>query len=125
VRLDDLRTFSRLFLSRTYRTHNEAQLQLELDAILRESGLDYTREHTFPGRVGRVDFLVRLPAGHVALEVKVQGSFGAVVRQLIRYADCAEVQGVLLVTTLARLTAIQDILCDKPSYAVRLPGGCF
>lgn len=70
----------------------EAQLQAGVAEALGE--LVVTREHQLGN--GRIDFLCH---GGIGVECKVDGSPSAVLRQLIRYADFAEVHGLLLVTS--------------------------
>jgi hypothetical protein len=78
----------------------EAELQNGIDRVLRASTYQYTveREHRIEG-VGRLDFLVN---GCIAIEVKVDGSAAALMRQVARYASCEEIAGILVVTNRAR-----------------------
>lgn len=64
------------------------------------------------GAHGRPDFFVG-PTGE-AIELKVQGGFSAVMRQLLGYAMHAETQSLLLVTTRAAHRDMPPILNGKP-----------
>lgn len=90
------------------RVCNEVELQAWVGRILTAHGVAHQRERALPG-VGRPDFLV----GRVAVEVKVDGSRMALLRQVLRYATCPEVGAILVVTT--RLAhRLPATLQDKP-----------
>jgi hypothetical protein len=103
---------------RRYTWPNEYQLQDELAPVLADTGLPVAREHQLPG-VGRLDFYV----DRIAVEVKVKGSVTEVIRQLGRYAKCDDVDGILLVTTVAHHTRIPHAVFTKPVVVVPLLGG--
>lgn len=91
---------------------NEAELQEGLAEHL----------HDFaPGRevelnaTDRIDFLL----DGIGIEVKVQGSRAAVLRQLHRYAQSPSVQGLILITCRAR-HSMPETLNDKPLLVVNL-----
>jgi len=104
------------------RSRSEKVLQAAIHELLTEAGLDLDviREASLTER-DRVDFLVR----SVALEVKVDGSPNAVLRQLHRYAQSDRVGAILLVSTRARLTQLPCSLNGKPVRALHLIGGAF
>jgi hypothetical protein len=57
----------------------------------------------------RIDFLV----GAVGVEVKIGGSRADVIRQLHRYAQCDQIEALLLVTTRVR-HEMPDTINNKP-----------
>ncbi len=73
---------------------SESQLGDIVEAILREAGVAFTREHRFPDG-GRVDFLV----GRTGVELKINPSGLAVWRQLHSYAE--HVDALILLSTKA------------------------
>lgn len=76
---------------------DEKQLQAAIAEALDEVGIVYSREHTLgPGDC--VDFLVD---GKVAVECKLRASKRQIYRQLLRYADSADVECIVLVTNTA------------------------
>lgn len=76
------------------RAANEAELQAILWDHLQAIDRRTVREHVLT-RADRIDFLL----GRVGIEVKVKGSSADVTRQLWRYADSPQIDGLLLVTT--------------------------
>lgn len=83
-------------------TGPERDIQEAVATILDGAGLKYVREFEM-GKANRIDFLIDEGVG---LEVKVQGSPSAVVRQLFRYAEREEIKAMVVVSTRVRTTAI-------------------
>lgn len=100
--------------------HDEHALYAGLSHVLGEAGFLFEREHRLDGK-SRVDFY--LPSPRLVIEVKVQGSPAAVLRQLTRYASHPTVDAILLITTLAKLARIPDSIGGKPAGAFRIAGG--
>lgn len=71
------------------------------------------REHRLSER-DRADFLV----DGVAVEVKVDGSLGAVTRQLFRYARHETVKAIVLVTSRAKHLRMPRSMVGKPVRTV-------
>lgn len=72
----------------------------------------------------RPDFLVTLDGCTVAVEVKVQGSFNAILGQLARYAAHATVDAVILASGRRTLLAgVPAVLHATPVAVVYLGGG--
>lgn len=89
----------------------EEHLQDAVEQVLRELRVEYRREF-YLGEVGTVDFLV---AGGIAVEIKIKGQQGAVLRQLYKYATAEAVSGVLLVSTRpAHVRHMPEEMCGKP-----------
>lgn len=100
--------------------HDERELQVGIAAVLAEAGITFERERRLDEH-NRVDFY--LPDTRLVIEVKVQGSPMPVLRQLWRYCKHHDVDGILLVTTLAKLARIPDSIAEKPARAFRIAGG--
>lgn len=84
----------------------ERALQDVVASVLSEAGISFRREEAIAqdrlfGKGNRPDFMV----GGVVVEVKVDHSGPALVRQLARYADVEGVTAIILVTTSRRLAA--------------------
>lgn len=95
-------------------TAREEQLQDAIEDVLRKEGIGYVREAGL-GSAGRVDFLVE----GVAVEVKIKGGSGDVLRQLYRYAGREEVTGILLITTkVSHVRGLPETMRGKPVWAV-------
>lgn len=103
----------------SFTTHDERSLYLSLEEALTAGGVVYLREHVLGPR-SRVDFYV--PATCLAIEVKVQGNPGPILRQLTRYGEHESVTAILLVTTLAKLARIPESISGKPARAYRVAG---
>ncbi len=95
---------------------NEADLQDGIEEVLTAKGFSFKREHTLVG-AGVIDFFL---AGGIGVEVKVKGSPILVTRQLLRYAECAEVKELVLVTARSRLGDLPDTLRGKRVTVVSL-----
>lgn len=106
--------------------HDEHALYVGLEEALTKGGVAYEREKplTTKGRItSRLDFY--LPEDRTAIEVKVQGSPGDILRQLERYQRDEAVDGLLLVTTVSRFTLIPDMIEGKRAMAYRIHGGFY
>jgi hypothetical protein len=102
-----------------YRCTDEKELQEAIAAMLDQAGFDFEREKCL-SKASRVDFW--FPDG-VALEVKTEGAYTAVLRQLHRYAEHPDVRAVILATTRELHRRMPESLCGKPVHVVMLPAG--
>ena len=100
-----------------YRSLHELGVQAGIAEVLRTAGIDFTTEEKLDTK-SRIDFL----AGVIGIEVKVDGTWPDVQRQLIRYAKHDRVQGLLLATTRHKHT-MPETLEGKPLRVVILRGG--
>ena len=100
-----------LVLRYKFQFDNEKDLQHGLELVFaKEAGVGFRREVPLT-KADIVDFLFD---DGVAVEVKVKGSWPLVLRQLLRYAECAEVKAVVLVTSKIRLGILPTLLRGKP-----------
>lgn len=110
---DALRRVATVFQRYRLRWRDEIALHDLLEQLLREGSVACEREHRLvvgAKSVGTVDFYVTqvpevVPAVRLGLEVKVQGAFADVLRQLQRYALSGCLDGILLVSTRSTLAA--------------------
>lgn len=101
----------------------ESALQKGIAEALKALGLTFEREARL-GQRDRIDLLVGAPSdARLGLEVKVQGAFPAVVRQVQRYLAHPEVSGLLLVTTRAGHTELPSTLGGKPVAVLHVSQG--
>lgn len=80
-----------------FRTTPEKSTQLDVEQYLKASGMNFEREkrlseHDIP------DFLIQSQYGGIVLEVKTKCSRMTIYRQLERYAEHKEVDGLILLT---------------------------
>lgn len=98
---------------------NEKELQQGIETALLGGGFAIRREvHLAVGDVP--DFIV---APGVCVEVKIAGGLSALTRQLHRYAQHAEVESILVVTSKATHCGVPALLNGKPVVALLLRGG--
>lgn len=96
---------------------SEADLQEGIEQVLRGCGVEFRREVRLT-RQDRIDFMV----GRVGLEVKTGGSISALTRQVHRYAQLDEVDAIVVVAGLERLTDLPGVINGKPVRVVRMIG---
>lgn len=98
---------------------NEDSLQASIEEALKAAGLEAEREVRLPGKLGRIDLM----SGTVGIEVKVDGAWSTVVRQLIRYANAEQITELVLVTNRARHHHLPPVMNGKPVHLVSLIEG--
>ena len=97
---------------------SEDALQRGIAQVLSAAGISFKREVPLT-RYDRIDFLV----GPIGIEVKADGSLSALTRQLFRYAQADQLDGLVLVTTKTRLAKVPRSLNEKPIVVVATMGG--
>jgi hypothetical protein len=97
---------------------DEDAMQRGISLALDREGVKHQREV----RRGsdRIDFVV----GRVGIECKVDGSTSALTRQLFRYSEWAELDELLVVTSLDRHRSVPSEINGKP-VTVHLARGMF
>jgi hypothetical protein len=114
-------TIDVLALLRSHRLScgSEAELQVAIMDLLEQHGVEFQREHRL-NRADRIDFFL---ADGNGIEVKIDGSAPALIRQLHRYAQHDSIQGLIVVTSRARLTQMPSEINGKPIEVVSLMEG--
>jgi ribulose-5-phosphate 4-epimerase/fuculose-1-phosphate aldolase len=102
---------------------NESDFQEGVSRVLERNHWLFYREHDLGRTFGRIDFF--LPDAKVGIELKVQGSPTAVLRQLHRYALSPKIHALILVTGRSRLAGVPQTLNGKPVLAVAIWSGQF
>lgn len=97
---------------------SEDDLQAELLRALTEHGIPATREHHLSDGRSRID----LWADPIAIEVKIDGGWADVTRQLTRYAHCPEVTELILISTRVKHHAVPSELVGKRVHLFSLIG---
>lgn len=97
---------------------NEDTMQRAVASALDLGGFRYERECRLNAK-DRIDFLT---VDGIGLELKVDGGANEVARQLIRYAECDQVRGLVLITTRSKHGRLPSTLLHKP-LTVYLQGG--
>jgi hypothetical protein len=92
------------------RVQNESELAEIVARVFTEAGLPFEREV----RLNERDRIDMLGHGGVGIEFKIDGSAANLIRQLDRYASCAEISSLLVVTTRRRLASLPNSLREKP-----------
>jgi hypothetical protein len=99
-----------------YSFSTEEELQAGLAKALDTSGISFRREVILSKR-DRIDFMLD---GGVGIEVKIDGSISALTRQLFRYADLPEINGLLVVVSANRLANLPTEINGKPVHRIRI-----
>jgi len=110
---------ARAAATRSLQFNNEDDLQLGVADALADVDITATREVRLSDGVSRIDLL----AGTVGVEVKIASSGPTVLRQLARYAECPEIDALVLVTTRAAHSYMPLTLNGKPLIVCSLIGG--
>ncbi len=121
--MDDEMTLRRIrneLRRQQFRHADEAELETGIETVLAGLGLPVQRQVRLDGR-SRIDLTAHMPRPAepivVGLEVKVDGSAGAVRRQVLRYAAVDTLGALILVTTLHRH------MVEVMPYATEAPAG--
>lgn len=100
---------------------SEQELQEGIWEALVGHGIEVQREVVLPDKAGRIDFMVAA----IGIEVKVDGSLSALIRQSIRYARCPWVDELVVVTTKAKHINMPPELNGKPVTVAHLNRSAF
>lgn len=101
--------------AQTFPIHTEEALQTALAGVL--GPLGFVREHVVSA--GRLDFF-REEDG-TAVEVKIKGSKLDLLRQVGKYAECEEINTVIVVTAKPSLgNDLPETLDETPIHVVKL-----
>ena len=113
----DVRVVCAALTGQRFRFSSERDLQDGIEQTLNRLSIPNKREARLTNEE-RVDFLV----GRVAVEVKTKGNRVSVMRQLSRYAECPDVDAIVLVTAKQTLGCPSSI-GGKPITVVRIWSG--
>ena len=97
---------------------SERDLQNGVALVLEQAQIPFKREVGLTVH-DRPDFL--LDDG-LAIEVKIKGSLGELLRQAMRYLGHDEISGLLVIGTPHWLTRVPPSLLGKPIHSLRLVG---
>lgn len=100
-------------LAHRFSASSEAVLQDGIARVLTEAEVPFEKEARL-GPKDRVDFLLGKLGEHIAVEVKIEGAFNAVLAQLHRYAQHEAVREVWLITVRAQHRPMPPDLAGKP-----------
>ncbi len=98
----------------------EDDLQCGIAQVLSSSQFEFVREHRISA-LDRLDFLVD---GDIAIETKIGGSAASLMRQVSRYAEHAEIAGILVITDRAS-HVLPESFNGKPVLIHSLLEGAF
>lgn len=96
---------------------HEKDLQDGIETVLRKNGVDFVREFRLSA-MDRPDFYI--PSSRTVLEIKLDGTLGALLRQISRYALDEKVIGIIVVGTPPWMGKIPDRLCEKRVETVKI-----
>lgn len=96
---------------------SEQQLGDAVTELLDKNKISYEREKRLSAR-DRLDFFI----DGTAIELKIDGSWSDLLRQLDRYAESDVVTELVVITTSRRLAAMPASLRDKPVHVAYVGG---
>ena len=99
-----------------YNFSTEEEFQTGLAKALASGGVEFRREVILSKR-DRIDFMIE---DGVGIEVKIDGSISALTRQIFRYAELPEINGLLVVVSANRLANLPTEINGKPVHSVRI-----
>lgn len=103
-----------------FRFNSEIELQRSIGDLLRSRGFDLTAEARLSA-TSRPDFLT---GAGIAIEIKIKGSRNALLRQIQRYMQHGEVQGVIVLSPKhLHVDGLPAFLSGLPVRGVRLVTG--
>lgn len=94
---------------------NEKELQIELEAILLESGINFTREF-YLSKTDIIDFY--FPDICVGMEVKIAKAPKQIFKQLDRYTKSDQISEIILITS--KTMGLPDKINEKPAHLIKL-----
>ena len=106
--------------SNRYRFADEYDLQDGIAGALEAAGIEFEREVRVAG--GRLDFLIEGVIDRVAIEVKITCPAAQVERQVRRYLEGGDVDGVVVVAMTPKHGALPPEIAGKPVEVVVLAG---
>ena len=109
----DIQDLATLLRSYTYQFTSELELQDAVEQVLTQHEIGYTREGYLDG-LDRIDFLV----GDIGIEIKIDGSLSAVTRQIHRYLQCDQLNGLILLSGRYNHTRVPREMNGKPVLTV-------
>lgn len=107
--------------STRFRYTSEDDLQKGISAVLQAAGISHKREHRLDAK-SRIDFMVE---GGLGIEVKVDGSVASLGYQVLRYLQCEEIKGIVVVTTRSSHRDLPRELEGKPVWVIHLLTSAF
>lgn len=113
-----------LISSHNYRYSNEKDLQMALEALFKKHNVTFKREvHLSPKDI--IDFVVEIESHKVGLEIKIDGTQNALLRQLNRYISYEELTAVFVVGSPFWINSLPGELSQKTIYRHRILTGIF
>lgn len=110
-----------VFASCRFNYTNEIELQDGIELLLKEKNIFYQRELRLSAK-DIPDFIIDKEGQYLAIEVKIGGTRASLLRQISRYLQYPQVQGVLVVGSPYWVCQLPDTLSGKLVAAHRLIG---
>lgn len=92
---------------------NEKDVQLDIEQVLKDAGVNYRREVVLDAR-SKIDFMI----GTIGLEVKIKGGKADIYKQLERYCKLDSITEIILQTS--RSMGIPNKINGKPVYVINM-----
>jgi hypothetical protein len=110
----------KLIQSYDYVYHNETELQDQIEIVLKDGNILYSREHRLDDK-SRIDFY--LPDGKIGIEIKVKSGANVVSEQLARYAHSDQIKCLILITSRMAHVQLQGTMYGRVMLETIFIGG--
>lgn len=105
-----------------FRYADEDELQRGVALAFEAAGITHQREVRLDAR-DRLDFLVRIGAARIVVEVKIEGTRNALLAQVIRYGSRDDVDAIVIVAGRSRFLNMPTTAGGKPLRVVSILEG--
>ena len=109
----EIQNILRVISNSRFPLHNEKELQLAIENLFTEKGIQFDREHRLDDK-NIPDFFI----SGIAIEIKIKGSAKAIYKQCVRYCAFTDVQSLILVTN--KSMGFPEDINRKPCYVINL-----
>lgn len=104
-----------IIMSHRIRYSTESIMQSDVKTAIEAAGLEVQSE--FPlNNADRIDFY--LPEFRIGIECKTKGGFSSVASQLLRYANCEQIDSLILVFSRASLRRLKMPELNKKPFSL-------
>ena len=113
-----------LIAAQKYRYSSEKDLQNALESLFTQNNISYEREFRL-SKKDIVDFLVQVDIGSIGLEIKIDGTRNALLRQINRYLSHEQVLAIFVIGSPHWINNLPNQLNNKDIYCHRILTGIF
>lgn len=120
VQPDDVKGLLRFLSRQRLKTSDEKTAQADLADLLEDAGYEFEREKRLSDK-DIPDFVVKLGAQQVVIELKIKAQRKSIYRQLERYAQHSDIDALILYTATAM--HLPEKINEKPAFVASMGAG--